>query len=99
MKKPAPRVILALAEDLGPLFPGETVAFVQAHVGWYLHTDGGSVVADLFGTEERFNVPGATGEENWTERFPVPVAQWDSRWPDKLQRIKEMIKQSGRLPS
>ena len=58
-----------------------------------------SMITDLFGTEERFNVPGATGEENWTERFPVPVAQWDSRWPDKLQRIKEMIKQSGRLPS
>ena len=56
MKKPAPRVILALAEDLGPLFPGETVAFVQAHVGWYLHTDGGSVVADLFGTEEFPNI-------------------------------------------
>ncbi|MBE2179726.1 MAG: 4-alpha-glucanotransferase [Chthoniobacterales bacterium] len=55
-----------------------------------------NMITDLFGTSERFNVPGAIGDQNWTERFPVPISGWDGRWPDKLGRIKTMMRESGR---
>ena len=56
-----------------------------------------NMITDLFGTSERFNVPGAAGDRNWTERFPVPISQWDERWPDKVARIDAMLRESGRL--
>ncbi len=34
------------------------------------------MVTDLFATEQRFNVPGAIAESNWSERLPLPIAQW-----------------------
>lgn len=58
-----------------------------------------NMITDLFGTDERFNVPGAAGKENWTERFPVPIRQWDDRWPEKLARIGMMLRESRRSVS
>jgi 4-alpha-glucanotransferase len=58
-----------------------------------------NMVTDLFGTSERFNVPGAAGDQNWTERFPVPIDQWDARWPEKLARFGAMLRESGRMIS
>lgn len=55
-----------------------------------------NMVTDLFGTSERFNVPGASGDQNWTERFPVPISGWEARWPEKLVRIADMMRVSGR---
>jgi len=34
------------------------------------------MITDFFGTEQRFNVPGAVAESNWSERLPYTVAQW-----------------------
>jgi 4-alpha-glucanotransferase len=56
-----------------------------------------NMITDLFGTAERFNVPGAIGDENWTERFPVPISEWDARWPEKLARIQAMMRETGRF--
>lgn len=56
-----------------------------------------NMITDLFGTSERFNVPGATGDQNWTERFPVPVGEWSKHWPEKLGRIHKMMRETGRL--
>ncbi len=55
-----------------------------------------NMITDLFGTSERFNVPGATGDQNWTERFPVPISEWDAHWPEKLRRIADMMRETGR---
>ena len=55
-----------------------------------------NMITDIFGTAERFNVPGAIGDQNWTERFPVPIGQWDNHWPDKLVRLGRMMRETGR---
>jgi 4-alpha-glucanotransferase len=48
------------------------------------------MITDLFAREERFNVPGATGEENWTQRMHVSIAALDeepqTRWLKSLLR-------------
>ena len=36
-----------------------------------------NIITDIFGTAERLNAPGAIGDQNWTDRFPVPIAEWD----------------------
>lgn len=56
-----------------------------------------NMITDLFGTSERFNVPGATGDQNWTERFPVPISGWSSHWAEKLGRIHAMMRETGRF--
>jgi 4-alpha-glucanotransferase len=55
-----------------------------------------NMITDLFGTSERFNVPGATGDQNWTERFPVPISEWSKHWPEKLGRIERAMRETGR---
>lgn len=55
-----------------------------------------NMVTDIFGTAERFNVPGAIGDENWTERFPVPVGEWDKHWPRKVARLGAMMRETRR---
>ncbi len=55
-----------------------------------------NMITDLFGTSERFNVPGATGDQNWTERFPAPVREWSDHWPDKLARVQAMMRETAR---
>lgn len=56
-----------------------------------------NMITDLFGTSERFNVPGASGDQNWTERFPVPIGEWDACWPEKLERIAAMMRETERM--
>jgi hypothetical protein len=36
------------------------------------------MVTDLFGTSQRFNVPGAVTDSNWSERIERPVREWGS---------------------
>jgi hypothetical protein len=54
------------------------------------------MITDIFGTAERFNVPGAIGDQNWTERFPVPIGHWEQHWPDKLVRLGRMMRETDR---
>jgi 4-alpha-glucanotransferase len=35
------------------------------------------MVTDLFGTSQRFNVPGAVADSNWSARIETPVSEWD----------------------
>jgi 4-alpha-glucanotransferase len=37
-------------------------------------------INDLFGTSDRFNVPGTADGGNWTARLAVPVAQWNEAY-------------------
>lgn len=56
------------------------------------------MITDLFGTEERFNVPGSSGSANWTQRMPLPISGWEAAWDQKLFKIRQMIEAAGRRP-
>lgn len=55
-----------------------------------------NMFTDLFGTSERFNVPGSASTQNWTARFPIPIHKWNARWPQKLEHIATMMNETGR---
>jgi 4-alpha-glucanotransferase len=54
------------------------------------------MITDLFGTEQRFNVPGAIGSANWTSRIESPVSEWNTRHAVLLARWRETVARSGR---
>jgi 4-alpha-glucanotransferase len=51
---------------------------------------------DLFGTEQRFNVPGAIGSANWTARIENPVSEWNARHAALLAGWREAVVRCGR---
>jgi 4-alpha-glucanotransferase len=62
------------------------------------------MITDLFAREERFNVPGATGDENWTQRMHVPIhdlnRQPQTRWLKSLLRLTgRAIRGRGPVPA
>jgi len=54
------------------------------------------MITDLFGTAERFNVPGSTGDSNWTQRLSQPVATWDNVWVELLSALRLALIGTGR---
>jgi 4-alpha-glucanotransferase len=56
------------------------------------------MVTDLFATAQRFNVPGAVAESNWSQRLDRPVTAWRgvSDREAKLLRVKAILRESGR---
>lgn len=56
-----------------------------------------NMITDLFGTEERFNVPGSAGETNWTQRMPIPVARWNEAYSAQLSAARQAMVQTGRI--
>jgi 4-alpha-glucanotransferase len=58
-----------------------------------------NMITDIFGTAERFNVPGAIGDQNWTERLPVAISEWDRQWPDKIARLQQAMRETDRYVS
>ncbi|MDX6766429.1 MAG: 4-alpha-glucanotransferase [Candidatus Methylacidiphilales bacterium] len=59
-----------------------------------------AMITDLFGTTERFNVPGAVADSNWTRRMDQTVADWerDTGLNQKMERLARIIRASGRAP-
>ena len=55
------------------------------------------MITDLFGTAQRFNVPGAVGSANWIARIDHPVSEWNTRHKELLTLWREMVKQHGRI--
>ncbi|MEA3187074.1 MAG: 4-alpha-glucanotransferase [Chthoniobacter sp.] len=57
------------------------------------------MLTDLFGTEERFNVPGAVTESNWSTRLPQTVKQWrgDPALTKKMARVSEFLRETKRV--
>lgn len=51
-------------------------------------------VADVFGWEERINLPGTAGAENWTCRLPRPIAELGEE--GTAPHIRDLIAASGR---
>ncbi len=56
------------------------------------------MVTDLFGSEQRFNLPGAVASTNWSERLEQAPAQWraDAVLSAQMQRLKAQLAESGR---
>ncbi len=48
------------------------------------------MITDFFGSDQRFNVPGAVAESNWSERLPYPVEKW--REEPELRKLAEAVK-------
>jgi 4-alpha-glucanotransferase len=54
------------------------------------------MITDIFGTTERFNVPGSIGDTNWTQRLPQPVASWDDVWEKPLAALRLAVAETAR---
>lgn len=54
------------------------------------------MVTDLFGTGQRFNVPGEVADSNWSERIDLPVREWgtDRRLAPLMERLREKFKRT-----
>ena len=54
------------------------------------------MITDLFGTDQRFNIPGAVGSANWIARIASPVCEWNARHPLLLADWRTAVTRSGR---
>lgn len=56
------------------------------------------MITDLFGTAQRFNVPGAVSDTNWSQRLEEPVSAWtgDPALTARMARVREIIRATGR---
>ena len=54
-------------------------------------------ITDLFGLEDRFNLPGAVGDANWTTRLAGIPAEWDSLHKEEVAMVSEALKETGRF--
>jgi len=57
------------------------------------------MITDLFGDTQRFNLPGAIADSNWSERMEGTPSDWKRSAAKKNQiaRIRQLISDSGRL--
>jgi len=55
------------------------------------------LITDLFGLDERFNIPGAVAEANWTTRIAGTPSEWASLYPVQLETAVSALKETGRL--
>lgn len=53
-------------------------------------------INDFFGLDLRFNVPGSSGEGNWTARIGPPVAFWNGKWQPWVDTCRSLIVKNGR---
>jgi len=56
------------------------------------------MITDLFGGTQRFNVPGAIADTNWSERLPQTIRQWRKNKEIRalMERVHQMLKDTGR---
>lgn len=54
------------------------------------------MITDILGIDDRFNVPGATGDQNWSARLEVAVNELDETFADPLARFQKALFASGR---
>jgi 4-alpha-glucanotransferase len=58
-----------------------------------------AMITDLFGSEQRFNVPGAVATTNWSARLPGSPRDWrrDPELKRKMKRLRDVLAGCGRL--
>ena len=56
------------------------------------------MITDLFGTGQRFNVPGAIADTNWSSRLDQTVKQWrnDKKIKILMDRMHALLQETGR---
>lgn len=56
------------------------------------------MLTDLFGLEDRFNVPGIASDSNWSARLPMTVEELrsSSPWKEEANWLKKAVKHTGR---
>ncbi len=59
------------------------------------------MITDLFATTQRFNIPGAVSESNWSQRLTTPISAWraDPVLSEKVSRVSKLLRETKRLPS
>jgi len=55
-------------------------------------------ITDIFGLAERFNVPGAIGDQNWTTRIEGSIHEWDKIYRGELEICSRALEHTGRIP-
>jgi 4-alpha-glucanotransferase len=53
-------------------------------------------ITDVFGLTDRFNIPGAVGDANWTTRLAGSPSDWDALHKDEVAFVAGALKKSGR---
>jgi 4-alpha-glucanotransferase len=56
------------------------------------------MLPDIFGTTERFNIPGSAASLNWTCRMHGSIASWNESHRPILRFLRDAIRASGREP-
>ncbi|HEY8902098.1 MAG TPA: 4-alpha-glucanotransferase, partial [Chthoniobacterales bacterium] len=54
------------------------------------------MITDILGTEDRFNVPGAIGDQNWTARLELRISEIDRKFAGSLKALRQILAQTGR---
>ena len=54
------------------------------------------MITDLFGSGQRFNIPGEVGSANWTARIEEPVLDWNTRYKLLLAWWRDAVIRHGR---
>jgi 4-alpha-glucanotransferase len=54
-------------------------------------------ITDIFAMRERFNVPGAIGDQNWTCRVPGCIKDWDKLFKREIQISADALRATGRV--
>jgi 4-alpha-glucanotransferase len=55
-------------------------------------------INDLFGTADRFNVPGTADGGNWTARLADPIARWNEVHADAIAVWRSAVAAQRPLP-
>ena len=53
-------------------------------------------ITDLFGLADRFNIPGAVGDANWTTRLAGRPSDWENLHAEAVEFVTNALSQSGR---
>jgi 4-alpha-glucanotransferase len=54
-------------------------------------------ITDIFALRERFNVPGAVGDQNWTCRVPGRIQDWEKIFKKEIQTVSSALRETGRI--
>ena len=57
------------------------------------------MITDIFAASQRFNVPGAVSQSNWSERLEDTIQSWDKNkaLTAKLKRIEDILRATKRI--
>jgi 4-alpha-glucanotransferase len=57
------------------------------------------MITDIFGLSDRFNVPGAIGDQNWTTRIEGAIKEWDQLYKNQVLLSVEALQKTARVPA